>query len=292
MENNLAVLNQNTSLSLTIGETAVKELMTQRLQFEKFVKAQLKDKIDFGELPGTDKPALFKPGAEKIASLFQLGVRIFKSERTIDMDKNFALFAVTIEIYYIPTGAIICQCEGIANSREKKYRTRGVYEWDPRVRKKVKVRDEETPVGDVLNTLNKMAFKRAYVGGVIIATKASDFFNHDLSEDEEDFQAENPDHDEKVQKQADAELERIRQNRQAAEAAAAAKPAPVIIAAAKPVGDEREALAKEINVAMKAANMTGPALVALVKQKFNKTTSELTIDQMKTLIQTLKGTNQ
>src|SRR5207253_1530601 len=38
------------------------------------------------------------------------------------------------------------------------------------------------PAGEILNTLQKMAQKRAYVGAVIIAVGASDFFTHDIED--------------------------------------------------------------------------------------------------------------
>ena len=84
---------------------------------------------------------------------------------------------------------IIATCEGSCNSHEKKYKERRVYEkvqmsrkdgstYDKRVERGV----ESTPVTDVLNTLQKMAQKRAYVGAVILATGASDFFNQDIDD--------------------------------------------------------------------------------------------------------------
>jgi hypothetical protein len=63
----------NNTLAIRFSDNAVDEMRQQRKQFELFVKSQLHDKVDFGVLPGTDKPALWKSGAEKLANLFQLG---------------------------------------------------------------------------------------------------------------------------------------------------------------------------------------------------------------------------
>lgn len=177
---------------MQLTKANLNEMAEQRAIFKVFVGDQLKQNIDYGLLPGTDKPSLWKPGAEKIANIFQLGSRIIERDRKADLEKNFAMFSYTVEVFHIPTGRAIAQCEGICNSQEKKYKDRSVWEWDDKVKKKVNKGIQPTPVGDILNTLAKMAQKRAYVGAVIIATKASDFFDHDLSEDEEEFFETNP----------------------------------------------------------------------------------------------------
>ena len=41
-------------------------------QFQKIVRAELRDGVDYGVIPGTSKPTLLKPGAEKIAKLLGL----------------------------------------------------------------------------------------------------------------------------------------------------------------------------------------------------------------------------
>jgi hypothetical protein len=170
------------TLSVRLTQGSLSELGDQRNMLKRFISNQLTVDIDYGIIPGCQKPSLYKPGAEKIANIFQLGSRIAKSEKTLDIKQNFAMFAVTVEIYHLPSGRSIAQCEGIANSQEVKYRERNIYEWNKETRKKESIGKEETPVADVLNTLSKMAQKRAYVGAVIIATGASDFFTMDLDE--------------------------------------------------------------------------------------------------------------
>jgi len=190
MSNELATVQTITPMQIT--KANLNEMAEQRAIFKVFVADQLKQNIDYGVLPGTDKPSLWKPGAEKIANIFQLGSRIIDRDRKAEIENNFAMFSYTIEVFHIPTGKAVAQCEGICNSQEKKYKERAVYEWDEKLRRKVNKGVSPTPVGDILNTLAKMAQKRAYVGAVIIATKASDFFDHDLSEDEEEFFEQNP----------------------------------------------------------------------------------------------------
>lgn len=169
----MSVIDTQTNLSVNLTDRALSALGEQRSQLKKFISSQLEKDVDFGIIPGTKKPSLYKPGAEKVANIFQLGSRIVKSERTIDVKENFAMFATTVEIFHLPTGKAIAQCEGIANSQEKKYATRMNYQAK---------KQEDTPIGDVLNTLSKMAQKRAYVGAVLIACGASDFFTQDMED--------------------------------------------------------------------------------------------------------------
>jgi hypothetical protein len=162
--NELAPLAEVTNLSVNLTERAMVALQEQRKQLDTFVRSQLKEGIngDFAKIPGTPKPSLLKPGAEKLANLFKLGSRILSRERDIDREAGFAMFSYTLEIYHIPTGAVIAQCEGSANSEEKK--------------------NKNKPFADQLNSLGKMAQKRAYVGGIIMAVGASDFFSADLDD--------------------------------------------------------------------------------------------------------------
>ena len=42
------------------------------MQFQQFVKEYLVDGEDFGTIPGTPKPTLYKPGADKLCELYSL----------------------------------------------------------------------------------------------------------------------------------------------------------------------------------------------------------------------------
>jgi hypothetical protein len=142
------------------------------------VSKVLKEGIDsdYAIVPGTQKKALLKPGAEKIMRLFNLGVRFVQVDNELDRYENFALYSYNAEVYNLKTGIVIASCEGTANSQEKKYKERAVY------KNKVFAGMEPVPVCDILNTLKKMAQKRAMVGAVILATGASDYFTQDEDE--------------------------------------------------------------------------------------------------------------
>jgi hypothetical protein len=282
----------NNTLAIKFSDNAVDEMRQQRKQFELFVKSQLHDKVDFGVLPGTDKPALWKSGAEKLANLFQLGSRIVHNEKTIDIEKNFAMFAITIEIFHLPTGRSVAQCEGICNSQEKKYRERQNYKWVKENGRNVKIPDgppAPTPIGDVMNTLTKMAQKRAYVGAVIVATKASDFFNHDLTEDEEVFYENNPDYLKNQQELADSERKKAQEQQAIKEKERAAKMEEKKAEENKPQPvDERKILGTFINNERVRLGWNLEQVKKFISENFNKASNELTITEMQLLVKAME----
>ena len=64
----LTVIPQD--LSVNFSDRAVASMKEQRQALQKFINSQLRNGVDYGIIPGTPKPSLWKPGAEKIANLF------------------------------------------------------------------------------------------------------------------------------------------------------------------------------------------------------------------------------
>lgn len=141
-----------------------------------FVTDQLRQGIDndYAVVPGTKKRSLLKPGAEKLMKLFGFSSRTECIEKTISPEENFAMFTYKASVIHIKSGQIVAECEGICNSMEKKYRNNQSM--------------------DILNTLMKMAQKRALVGAVILATGASDYFTQDEEEIEYQNRSRSVDH--------------------------------------------------------------------------------------------------
>ncbi len=194
-ESNLTVVSQQN----------VDALKKQRELLREFVQSQLVEadfktggsgEGDYGVIPGTKKRCLLKPGAEKIQRLFQLGCRFTLVDKEIDRHANFAMFTYKAEIYSLRNpDIVIADCDGTVNSQEVKYKERNV--WREVVDKKgVKTGrkeqlKEETPIYDVLNTLMKMAQKRAMLGATLLATGASEYFTQDML-DEDDLKIQTP----------------------------------------------------------------------------------------------------
>lgn len=155
-----------------IPVAAIGRMQQQIHLLKDFVSSQLQEGSDYGRVPGCGpKPALLKPGAEKLLRLFNLGSRIISKQEMIDWDKKRATFCYCIEIFNLKTGQAIAQCEGYTSSEERKY--------------------AKGDMGSQLNTLSKMAQKRAMVGAVLIATSASDFFVADIEDLEVSHNASN-----------------------------------------------------------------------------------------------------
>jgi hypothetical protein len=211
-------------VSTHVTAADVEQLKQQRETLAEFVRSQLREaqfsddsRQDFGEgdygiIPGTKKKALLKPGAEKLLRLFGLGVRIKLTDKDVDLFANFAMFIYSAEVYSLKTGVTISQCEGSTNSQEKKYRERSVWRTTGKDSKGKPIREcvtEPTPVADILNTLIKMAQKRAIVGATIMATAASDYFYPDIesARDAEQTGMKTAVEDPKTEKPVEAQVE-------------------------------------------------------------------------------------
>jgi hypothetical protein len=210
---------------------------------------------DFGEIPGTHKPTLLKPGAEKLCNFFGLEPEFTPIVEEVDWTGSEHSGEVFCYARYrcrlLREGRVVGAGEGSCNSWEAKYRYRWVAEeqvpehldrtqllrrevrrtlcefdfaieraettgaygkpaehWH-RFREAIRAgtaRSVEKPtrrgnavaweidldsslyripnpdVADVVNTIQKMAQKRALVAATLIATSASEFFTQDVED--------------------------------------------------------------------------------------------------------------
>ena len=137
--------------------------------FEK--KAKLVRDVDFGVIPKTKKPTLFKAGAEKIVSGLGLSSHFTIEKAEENFADGFFFYRVKCVLFYaLPDGKEIVVTEGVgsANSREK-----GTGQQSP---------------FDGANTRLKMAKKRAFVDACLTVGCLSAMFSQDL--ENEDFMKE------------------------------------------------------------------------------------------------------
>lgn len=93
-----------------------------------FVKDTMKEDLDFGTIPGTNKPTLYKPGAEKLGTLFGLTSRFEIIEEVEDWtgsehnDEPFFYYKFVCRLYR--GDRLAGEGYGSCNSWEKKYRYR------------------------------------------------------------------------------------------------------------------------------------------------------------------------
>ncbi len=91
-----------------------------------FVQTVMRDGVDFGTIPGTPKPTLFKAGAEKLTTLFGLTVRFNIVEQIEDWNSDEPFFYYWYRCSLLRGDRLIAEADGSCNSRESKYRWRWV----------------------------------------------------------------------------------------------------------------------------------------------------------------------
>lgn len=242
----VAVVSNNSQKMLSVQET--REWYNGFVQFTKEI---LKENLDFGIIPGTAKPSLYKPGAEKLRFVYGLGAEFECIDKTTDLSIPYVDYTYKCTIRN-KNGQVLAQCEGNCNSMEPKFgflwvpanevpthldlstlksktsgkvlfeftfaidkgETTGQYgkpkeywdNWRQMISSgKAKATTKKTKTGkdypgyelndtvtvyripnpDVVgmkNTIMKMSQKRSFVGAVLIATGASEFFTQDVED--------------------------------------------------------------------------------------------------------------
>jgi len=163
--------------------------------FQGLVRSQLKEGHDYGTVPGIQRPTLLKPGAEKITKLLGLAEQYDILDRTEDWDKPLFRYLIRCRLVSIRTGQEITQGLGECNSMEAKYRWRWVWPDDlptgfnkeGAVFRTVKGGGKQyrIPNDDIysqVNTLLKMAEKRAKVDAALSVGRLSDLFTQDMED--------------------------------------------------------------------------------------------------------------
>ncbi|GAB7387409.1 hypothetical protein BSNK01_12450 [Bacillaceae bacterium] len=167
---------QNNSLSIieNVNIAQVSSVMQKIAQFQSVVQKTLREGHDYGVIPGTKKPTLLKPGAEKILMLMGVTSEYELIERIQDYDKGF--FAYTVRCILSRNGQVITEGLGHCNTREKKYA------------------NEKHDPYTLANTCLKMAKKRAQIDAVLTIASLSEVFTQDIEdmEIETQPQAETP----------------------------------------------------------------------------------------------------
>jgi hypothetical protein len=156
---------------LVVSKEDIARLKQQYDLFRELQRKVLEEGIDYGFPAGqrdpSQKPSLYKSGAEKLTRLFNLTPKfeLLKSEERED----FVMYTFKC-ILKTRDGFIVGEGYGLANSREKRH-------WS------------ENPLGNA-NTILKIAKKRSHVDAVLTGLGASNVFTQDL-EDMEDVPTQN-----------------------------------------------------------------------------------------------------
>lgn len=202
---------------------AIEQAVIRRSSMVEFVRRVMVEGVDYGVIPGASKPSLQKPGAEKLITLFGLTPRfICEAERdwTGADHGGEAFFHFHYKCQLYRGDVLMGEGEGSCNSWETKYRYRQGERKCPECGKATIIKGkaefgggwlcfakkggcgakfaagdqavEGQQVGrvpnpdpaDLVNTISKMAQKRALVAAALITVNASEFFTQDI----EDFE--------------------------------------------------------------------------------------------------------
>jgi len=175
--------------------TAV-EIRAQVNLIQEVMESVMKNTIHYGTIPGCgDKPALFKPGAEKLCATFRMAPDPIVEDLS---DDDSARYRVTCRMLSQQSGLFLGSGVGECSSNEEKYKWRKAvceeeFDATPEDRKRsvwkkgyknpnYQVDQVRTNSADVANTVLKMAKKRALVDAVLTITAASDIFEQDFEE--------------------------------------------------------------------------------------------------------------
>jgi hypothetical protein len=161
---------------------------------QEVMKAVMKNGTHYGTIPGTQKPTLFKAGAEKVLMTFQL---VSGDPKIEDLSiSDLVRYRVTVPIL-TRSGTLVGCGTGECSSDEEKYKWRRPVcdeefdatpenkrreKWFKGKEKPYSQKQVRTSPADVANTVLKMAHKRGLVAGTLVTTAASDVFDQDLED--------------------------------------------------------------------------------------------------------------
>jgi hypothetical protein len=168
-------------------------------EFQAVVKSEMVEGQDYGVIPGTEKPTLYKPGAEKLAKLMRCSDLYEILDQKEDWESGFFYYMVKCKLVLNPGGVTISEGIASANSKENQWRWR--WAWPNEVpagvdKSKLQVRKGTSKKGkpytmyrvenddpySLVNTIQKMASKRALVAAALSAGRLSNIFTQDMED--------------------------------------------------------------------------------------------------------------
>lgn len=222
MSNEMVVMPEYREESQFLPVMQVQQAVQLYKQFNQFVKSALRPGVDVATIPGCPKPSLMKAGAEKLSKFFGLSPSFDLTEKVDDWTGSehggVPLFSFTYRCTLHRNGVAMGMCEGSCNSWEDKFRYRNSERVCPVCSKSAITKGKEEygggwfcyakkggcgakfqandpaivqqAVGKIINmepytlvnTIQKQAQKRAFVGAVLIACNASDYFTQDIED--------------------------------------------------------------------------------------------------------------
>ncbi len=161
---------------------------------QEVMRSIMQKDVHYGVIPGTQKPSLYKPGAETLCVTFRIADEYQVEDLSAD---GMARYRVRCIGRHQVTGIALGSGVGECSSHEEKYKWRRPVceeefestpetmrrvkfsKWNNKVQKQPQIRTEPA---DQANTILKMAAKRAKIAMTLNATGASDIFTQDIED--------------------------------------------------------------------------------------------------------------
>lgn len=163
MAEQVQTIGYNTQALSIIDEVNIQQVgatMAKIGQFQAVVQKTLKQNHDYGIIPGTPKPTLLKPGAEKILMLMGLRSEFEIADSTRDFEVGFFQYQVRCKLFR--GDILVTEGLGSCNTKEAKYVKQNAFSID--------------------NTVLKMAKKRALVDATLLVASLSEIFTQDIED--------------------------------------------------------------------------------------------------------------
>jgi hypothetical protein len=139
------------------------DIAKERLEeLNKFIESQMLKGKDYGVVPGISKPTLFKSGAEKLENIYGFYHEFEELEKIQDFKEKFCFYRYKCVIYHKRTGIKQAEAVGSCNNKERARVNQDFY--------------------TTINTIDKMAQKRAFVGAILNACRVSSTFTQDVED--------------------------------------------------------------------------------------------------------------
>lgn len=177
------------------GRMAVADIISHVAMVQEVMRAVMKPEVHYGVIPGTNKPTLYKQGAEVLCMAF----RVSDSYQVEDLaTEEVVRYRVTCTGIHQMNGLVLGTGMGEASSGEEKYKWRKAYKEEFEAtpanlrrekgglnkssKEKYSTYQVRTEPADLANTILKMANKRAKIAMTINVTACGDMFGQDLED--------------------------------------------------------------------------------------------------------------
>jgi len=219
-ESGLAPRGSYVTITSADLKASLEQQIEQRQLLGEFISKVMVPGIDgdFGVIPGTKKKTLLKPGAEKLIELFRCRPEYVIEEKIENWDNGLFYYLFRCRIVYRGTDETVAVGFGSSSTRESKHRWRdskracpqcgaqaiitGKKEYsggficfakkggcgakftedDPAITEQKIGRAENEDFADSINTVLKIAKKRALVDAAIALARCSDMFTQDMDD--------------------------------------------------------------------------------------------------------------